>query len=131
MWGCGGGILLFSPTVWAGLGGERRETHRNTHTHTRTYTRMLHLPFSDLPLKKCPITGDLSLNLYRNFWRLRPLGEVNSCVAKTFLRLKNRKQMNSAIVWGQMILLGVSRWSPFLKSIRVFSVVGLAVNSDQ
>ena len=27
-------------------------------------------------------------------------------------------------------ILGVSRWSPFLKSIRVFSVVGLAVNSD-
>ena len=27
-------------------------------------------------------------------------------------------------------MLGVSRWSPFLKSIRVFSVVGLAVNSD-
>ena len=26
--------------------------------------------------------------------------------------------------------LGVSRWGPFLKSIRVFSVVGLAVNSD-
>ena len=27
-------------------------------------------------------------------------------------------------------LLGVSRWSPFMKSIRVFSVVGLAVHSD-
>ena len=27
-------------------------------------------------------------------------------------------------------ILGVSRWSPFLKSIWVFSVVGLAVNSD-
>ena len=29
------------------------------------------------------------------------------------------------------VTLGVSRWSPFLKSIRVFSVVGLAVNSDE
>ena len=29
-----------------------------------------------------------------------------------------------------VLLLGVSRWSPFVKSIRVFSVVGLAVNSD-
>ena len=32
-------------------------THRNTHTHTHTgtCTRMLHLLFSDLPFKKCPI----------------------------------------------------------------------------
>ena len=39
------------------MGGEMRDTHTHTgtHTHTRTYTRMLHLPFSDLPLKKCPI----------------------------------------------------------------------------
>ena len=28
------------------------------------------------------------------------------------------------------VYLGVARWSPFLKSIRVFSAVGLAVNSD-
>ena len=49
-----GGILLFSPTVRAGPGGERRGTYTGTHTHTGTYTRMLHLPFSDLPLKKCP-----------------------------------------------------------------------------
>ena len=54
-----GGILLFSPTVWAGLrGAEEGHTHTHTHTHTEethtgTYTRMLHLPFSDLPLKKC------------------------------------------------------------------------------
>ena len=72
------GILLFSPTVWAGSGGERRDTHthrntqehteehtgthrgththtgEHTHTHRGTYTQMLHLPFSDLPLKKCP-----------------------------------------------------------------------------
>ena len=60
MWGCGGGILLFSPRVWAGSGG-RGGTHTHTHTHTHTgtrtgtYTRMLHLPFSDLPFKKCPI----------------------------------------------------------------------------
>ena len=43
----GGGILLF--TVWAGSGGERRG---HTGTRTATYTRMLHLPFSDLILKK-------------------------------------------------------------------------------
>ena len=73
--GCGnggegscGGILLFSPTVWAGSGGEGRDTHTHTHTHTNTHTHthwnththrnvhanVLHLPFSDLPLKKCP-----------------------------------------------------------------------------
>ena len=36
--------------------GRAEDTHRNTrtHTHTRTYTRILHLPFSDLPFKKCP-----------------------------------------------------------------------------
>ena len=40
-----GGILLFSPIVWARFrGGEGGG-------HTGTYTRMLHLPFSDLPLK--------------------------------------------------------------------------------
>ena len=55
MWGCGGGILLFGPTVWLGSGGGGGDTHRtHTGTHTGTYTRMLHLPFSDLPLKKCP-----------------------------------------------------------------------------
>ena len=50
--GLRGGILLFSPIVWAGSGGGRGGRH--TGTHTGTYTRMLHLPFSDLPLKKCP-----------------------------------------------------------------------------
>ena len=33
-------------------------THTGTHTHTGTYTRMLHLPFSDLPLKKSPIKSN-------------------------------------------------------------------------
>ena len=35
-----------------GVRGGRGGTH--TGTHTGTYTRMLHLPFSDLPLKKGP-----------------------------------------------------------------------------
>ena len=52
MWGL---ILLFSPTVLAGSGGgEEGHTHTHRNTHTGTYTRMLDLPFSDLPLKKCP-----------------------------------------------------------------------------
>ena len=44
---CGGvgGILLFSPTVWAGSRGG------GGGTHTVMYTRMLHLPFSNLLLK--------------------------------------------------------------------------------
>ena len=50
--GAWGAILLFSPTVQAGLGGGE-EGHAQE--HTGTYTRMLHLPFSDLPLKKSPI----------------------------------------------------------------------------
>ena len=45
VWGCS------APQYGRGRGVERRDTH----THTGTYTRMLHLPFSDLPLKKCPI----------------------------------------------------------------------------
>ena len=62
VWG-GGGILLFSPTVWAGSGG-RGGTH--TGTRTGTYTRMLRLPLSDLPLKKCP-TELVSNQLYNDF----------------------------------------------------------------
>ena len=43
-----GAILLFSPTIWAGAGGERRDTHRNTQERTReccTY------PLATYPLK--------------------------------------------------------------------------------
>ena len=56
----GGGILLLSPTVWAGSWGEGRDTHTHTHTqehrNTQECTRecCMHPPFSDLPLKKCP-----------------------------------------------------------------------------
>ena len=39
MCGCGGGILLVSPTVWAGSWGGRRGTHTGTHTHTEERTR--------------------------------------------------------------------------------------------
>ena len=44
------------PHSMGGVMGGRRGTHTHTHTgtHTGTYTQMLHLPFSDLPLKKCP-----------------------------------------------------------------------------
>ena len=53
------------PHSMGGVGGGRRGTHTHTctrihthtGTHTGTYTRMLHLTFSDLPLKKCPIQG--------------------------------------------------------------------------
>ena len=57
-----GGILLLTPTVWTGSGGDRRDTQE----HTGTYTRMLHLPYSDPPLKKCPILA--------NFHKLRVAG---------------------------------------------------------
>ena len=36
-------------------GGQGGSGGTRTGTHTGTYTRMLHLPFSDLPLKKRPI----------------------------------------------------------------------------
>ena len=48
MCGCGGGDSAVSVPQY-GLGqGERGGIH------TGTYMRMLHLAFSDLPLKKCP-----------------------------------------------------------------------------
>ena len=55
MWGCGGGSAV-QPHSMGGVRGGRGGTHTGTHTHTHTgtYTQMLHLPFSDLPLKKCP-----------------------------------------------------------------------------
>ena len=54
MWGVGWDSAV-QPHSMGGARGERRDTHTHTqtHTHTGTYTRMLHLPFSDLPLKKC------------------------------------------------------------------------------
>ena len=36
--GVRGGILLFSHRLWAGSGGERRDTDTDTHTHTQTHT---------------------------------------------------------------------------------------------
>ena len=52
-----GWVSAVQPHSMGGVrGGEEAHTHTHTHTGTRTgtYTRMLHLPFSDLPLKKCP-----------------------------------------------------------------------------
>ena len=49
-----GEFCCSAPQYGRGHGGGRGGTH--TGTHTGTYTRMLHLPFSDLPLKKCPKT---------------------------------------------------------------------------
>ena len=71
MWGCGGGILLSSPTVWWGQ-GEGGGTHTGTHTHTGTYTQMFHLPFSDLPLKKCPRGDKRAVFVKGSFWRMCP-----------------------------------------------------------
>ena len=59
-----GGNSAVQPHSMGGvIGGRRgtddaqRDTHTHTeeHTHTGAYTQMLYLPFSDLPLKKCPI----------------------------------------------------------------------------
>ena len=36
----GGAFLPFSPTVWAGSGGERRDTHRNTHTQRNVHANV-------------------------------------------------------------------------------------------
>ena len=49
---CVGGNSAFQPHSMGGVRGGRGGTH--TGTRTGTYTQMLHLPFSDLPLKKCP-----------------------------------------------------------------------------
>ena len=50
-WGEGGGFCCSAPQYGRGRGG-RGGTH--TGTRTETHTRMLHLPFSDLPLKSAP-----------------------------------------------------------------------------
>ena len=59
MYGCGGNSAV-QPHSMGGVMGGRRGTHTGTHTHTDThrgtYKQMLHLPFSDLPFKKCPIS---------------------------------------------------------------------------
>ena len=61
MCGCGANSAV-QPHSMGGVVGGRRGTHRNT--HRGTYTQMLHLPFSDLPLKKCPrIEGGLGSRL--------------------------------------------------------------------
>ena len=44
-------------------------------------------------------------------------------------KTKTQKFLTDGKVGRNNTKLGVSRWSPFLKSIRVFSVVGLAVNA--
>ena len=54
MCGCGGDSAVQSHSVGGVRGRAGTHTHRGTHTHTGTYMRMLHLPFSDLPLGKCP-----------------------------------------------------------------------------
>ena len=54
MYGCGGNSAV-QPHSMGGVMGGRQGTH--TGTHTGTYTQMLHLHFSDLPLKKCPISA--------------------------------------------------------------------------
>ena len=51
--GVGGGGFCCSVPPYGRGQGESGGTH--TGQHTGTYMRMLHLPFSDLPLKKCPM----------------------------------------------------------------------------
>ena len=57
VWG-GGGSAVQSHNMGGLMARAEGHTHthtqEHTHTHRGTYTRMLHLPFSDLPLKKCP-----------------------------------------------------------------------------
>ena len=53
MYGCGGDFCCSTPQYGWGHGKDTRDTHTHTGTHTGTYTQMLHLPFSDLPLKNC------------------------------------------------------------------------------
>ena len=54
MYACGGNSVVQPHSMGRVMGGGD-EGHTQEHTHTGTYMRMLHLPFSDLPLKKCPM----------------------------------------------------------------------------
>ena len=68
MWG-GGGILLFSPAIWAGSGGERRDTQEHTHTQQErtheccTYPKVCaHFPDPELTER---ISGKFTGELFR------------------------------------------------------------------
>ena len=84
--GVWGGILLFSPTVWAGSGGERRDTHRKT--DTGPYTPMLHLPFSDLPLRD----GETTIKIYIFLLLRGGLGEERKIVQKRLFSWETPRQ---------------------------------------
>ena len=57
MWGCGGRILLFNPTVRAGSGG-RGGTRTGTHTHTEERTHeCCTYPLATYPVKSAPKRG--------------------------------------------------------------------------
>ena len=60
--GVWGGILLFSPTVWAGSGGRAEgHTHRNTHTHTQrnVHANVAPTPLATYPLKSARLVRGL------------------------------------------------------------------------
>ena len=52
MCGCGERFCCSVPQYGRGQGESGGAHTGKTHTHTGTYTRMLHLPFSDLPLSQ-------------------------------------------------------------------------------
>ena len=65
------------------MGGVRwgEEGHAHTHTQEHVHTGMLHLPFSDLPLKKCPIiTG-------KRFTKFHVKGSRPLCFQKVWRKI--------------------------------------------
>ena len=65
--GVWGGLLLCSPTVWAGSGGERRDTH--THTHTEEHTQERTRECCTYPLATYPLKS--ARNLFPQNYRYR------------------------------------------------------------
>ena len=74
------GKSAVQPHSLGGVMGGRRGTH--TGTHTGTYTQMLHLPFSDLPLKTCPKTGSFVTGSFR-----QALATRSSSARQTFVSI--------------------------------------------
>ena len=101
-----GEFCCSAPQYGRGHGGETRDTQEHTHTHTGTYTQMLHLPFSDLPLKKCPTIAWELRNFYHHHpeRKKRKSSEANSGSIHPYGRYENavktRKTISTiAILW--------------------------------
>ena len=119
--GVAGGFCCSVPSMGGVREGEEGHAQEHTHTHTRThtgtYTRMLHLPFSDLPLKKCPNFGQPQPS------RVYPLTQ-NYYLRKMFLKLYYLQKLRISRVIPQ-------KSRPFPEILRAQNPSKIAKNNSQ